>query len=75
MKLKLDRLSIVNYKEEEFYVSHCLEMDLKGRGTSLARALDELFDLIRIQISFAIYKKEIDLLHYPAEKLFISKEK
>ncbi len=63
-------LSILIRQEEDQYVAHCLEMDLKGRGSSEEESVSELMDLVVMQVSFAFHKKEPGLLYHPAEKEF-----
>ena len=58
MKLKLDRPSIINYKEEaniinykeeEFYVSCCPELGLIFKGKTVQKTFDGLYRLIQLQ--------------------------
>jgi len=60
-------LRVLGYKEDNEFVMYCLEMDLKGYGKTEKEALSDLTDLIKMQVSFAIQKKEPNLLWFPAE--------
>ena len=63
-------LSVLGYEEDGLHVAHCLEMDLKGRGESNEEALEDLLDLIRMQITFALEKGEPGLIYHPAESKY-----
>ena len=69
MVLKNSNFSIrvLFYKENKKYVAHALEMDLEGYGQSHKQAEKKLIDLIKIQISFAIFKNDPSLIYFPAE--------
>ena len=47
-----------------------LEMDLRGYGKTFKKALKELEDSIAMQISFARFKNDPDLVFHPAEPAY-----
>ncbi len=60
------RLNIISYEENGKYVSHCLEMDLVATNTTQKKALDDVIDLIKAQIVFAIENDNSDYLYKSA---------
>lgn len=61
---------VLLYKEDDLFVAHCLEMDIKGRGRTEKSALNELLELIEMQINFAMQMEKPGLLDHPAEKKY-----
>lgn len=59
-------LNILGCEEEGQWVALALEMDLRGYGKSFKRALKELEELIEMQISFAHFKNDPELIFHPA---------
>ena len=61
-------LRVLGYPEDDSdkWVAHCLEMDLLGYGDSFEEAFKDLGDLVRMQVSFALFKGQRSLLHNPA---------
>jgi hypothetical protein len=69
-----DRLSGINYtavvrEEDGEWVAQSLEMDLQGFGATFDLALEELEELVSIQISFAQFKGQPELIWRPSELL------
>jgi hypothetical protein len=67
-----DRLSgitytAVGYEEEGEWVAHSLEMDLQGFGATFELALEELKELVALQISFAWFKRQPELIWKQSE--------
>jgi hypothetical protein len=60
-------LSVLGYKENDTWVVIALEMDLRGYGKTFKKALKELEDSIAMQICFARFKNDPDLVFHPAE--------
>lgn len=57
---------ILGYKnEDKVWAAHCLEMDIVGYGSDFESALKALSELIAMQFSFAMYKKQPELLDRP----------
>lgn len=58
---------ILGYKtEENAWAAHCLEVDIVGYGRNFEAALADLTELLRMQISFAVFKQQPTLLDRPA---------
>ena len=66
-------LNVLGYREEGEWVALALEMDLRGYGESFKEALDDLADLVLMQISFARFKGEPDLIWRPAEAIWFER--
>lgn len=60
-------LSILGYKEDGEWVALALEMDLRGYGESWEAALDDLWELILLQVEFAIVRGEEHMIWNDAE--------
>jgi hypothetical protein len=60
-------LSVLGYREDGEWVALALEMDLRGYGASFEEACAELSDLVRMQVDFARFKAQPELLMMPAE--------
>lgn len=60
-------LNVLMYKEAGKWVAHCLEMDLKGFGKTKNLAFLGLKDLVEMQISFAYFKNDPNLIWHPAD--------
>jgi len=64
-------LSILGYKESEEWVALAIEMDLRGYGRTFKEALEDLQDLVRMQIGFALFKREPEMIWKPAEPKYL----
>jgi hypothetical protein len=64
-------LSVLGYREEGEWVALALEMDLRGYGDTFEDAVEDLQDHICMQISFARFKNDPDLIFKPAEPEYI----
>jgi len=64
------RLNVLGYHEEGKWVALALEMDIRGRGPTFKAALDDLLELVEMQISFAKFKDQPELLWEPAEDIY-----
>jgi hypothetical protein len=60
-------LSILGYKEEGEWVALALEMDLRGYGETWEAALYELYELVIMQVEFAIGRSEHQMIWRDAE--------
>ena len=49
-------LSCLEYKDGDLYIAHCLEFDLVAQGNSQEEAHNNLADLIKSHIQFAVEK-------------------
>lgn len=63
-------LRVLLYRDEEDapgeWIAIALEMDLLGYGKTEDEALTYLRDLVETQVSFALDKKELNLIPFPA---------
>ena len=60
-------LNILGYREDGQWVALALEMDLRGYGETWNEALDDLRDLVLMQISFAHFKGQPEMIWRSAE--------
>jgi hypothetical protein len=60
-------------KEEGEFCAHALELDLLGYGKTEHKAISELLEAIRCQISFARFKNDDSLLSFQAPKEYYDK--
>ncbi|OGT32963.1 MAG: hypothetical protein A2W28_12065 [Gammaproteobacteria bacterium RBG_16_51_14] len=63
-------ISVLGFREEGQWVAIALEIDLRGYGKTFKKALAELEELMEMQISFARFKNDPDLIFHPAEPAF-----
>ena len=63
-------LSVLGYQEEGGWVALALEMDLRGYGATIDEALTELRDLVAMQMSFARFKGQPEMISKPAEPVY-----
>ena len=63
-------LSVLGYREEGEWVALALEMDLRGYGATIDKALAELSGLVAMQISFARFKGQPEMISKPAEPVY-----
>lgn len=60
-------INVLGYQEEGEWVALALEMDLRGYGSSFEEAVGDLRDLVVMQIDFAHFKGQPELIWKPAE--------
>ena len=60
-------LNVLGYKEHSEWVALALEMDLRGYGATLNDALGELRELVGMKVSFAMHKRQPELIMKPAD--------
>ena len=60
-------VTILGFKEDGEWCALALEMDLRGYGTTFEEALEDLKASVAMQISFAHFKGETDMISRPAE--------
>jgi len=64
-------LNVLGYREGGEVVALALEMDLRGYGATFAEALDDLNDLVKMQLGFALFKHgSLDMAYHPAEPVW-----
>lgn len=61
-------LSILGYREEDQWVALALEMDLRGFGDTWDEAVDDLREIVLMQISFAHFKGQLEMIWRHAEE-------
>lgn len=64
-KLNMDLHSVI-YRDGEWYLSHCLELDIVGQGATEAEARQQMGEAIGMVIEDAIEHDSIDQLLTPA---------
>jgi hypothetical protein len=52
-EIRLD-FQVLIYREDDFWIAHCLETDLVGEGDTMAQAMRTLVDISNVQIQAAI---------------------
>lgn len=65
-------VSVLRYREDDEWCALALEMDLRGYGRTFREALDDLRDSMTMQIGFAHFKDELDMIFRPAESIYFS---
>jgi len=63
-------LNVIGYREDGDWVAVALEMDLRGYGSTFGKATADLADLVSMQMSFARFKNQPELLWRPAEPAY-----
>jgi hypothetical protein len=59
-------ISVLGYREEDEWVALALEMDLRGFGANFDEALAELVEIIGMQLGFADFKRQPEMVFHPA---------
>lgn len=65
-------VSVLGFQEDGEWCALALEMDLRGYGRTFDEALEDLHDAMTMQISFAQFKGETDMIFHPAEPMYFS---
>ena len=65
VKIRLD-FNILVYREDSWWIAHCLEMDLPAEGSSPEEALDNVTQLIDFQIENALEESDLASIFSPA---------
>jgi predicted RNase H-like HicB family nuclease len=58
--------NILIYREDQWWIAHCLEMDLPAEGNSPQEALENLVDLVNLQIDDAVEHGDLQTIFSPA---------
>ncbi len=66
-------LNVLGYQEDGEWIALALEMDLRGYGESFDEALDDLGNLVEMQVSFALFKKQPELIWSPADPVWFER--
>lgn len=66
-------LNVLVYREDDEVVARALEMDLRGHGATVDEAMDDLNDLVKMQLGFALFKHgSLDMAYFPAEPVWFA---
>ncbi len=60
-------LRVLGYREEGEWIALALEMDLRGYGKTFDEAMSDLTDLVAMQIHFALYKGQPEMIFKEAK--------
>ena len=63
-------VSVLGFQEDGEWCALALEMDLRGYGQTFDEALEDLNEALTMQIGFAQFKGETDMIFHPAEPLY-----
>lgn len=63
-------LNVLGYEEDGEWAALALEMDLRGYGPTFEEAVEELSELVAMQISFASFKDQPEMIWKPAEPIW-----
>ncbi len=63
-------LNVLGYREADSWVALALEMDLRGYGKNFEEAIEDLKELVGMQISFAYFKGQTEMIFRPAEPIW-----
>ena len=63
--IRLDLRAII-YREDAWWIAHCLELDLPAEGDSPKQALESLIDLISVQVDAAMEEGDLESIYRPA---------
>ena len=66
-------INVLGYKEDDDWVALALEMDIRGYGETFADALGELSELIDMQVTFALQKKQSEMIYSPADPIWFER--
>ena len=64
-RIRLD-FSILVYREDAWWIAHCLEMDLPAEGNTPVEAVQNLLDLANLQVSTALDEGNLASIFLPA---------
>jgi hypothetical protein len=64
-KIRLD-FRVLIYREEPFWIAHCLETDLVAEGKTVAEAVDSLIAISNVQIKSALEEGDLGSVFSPA---------
>ena len=65
-------VSVLGFQEDGEWCALALEMDLRGYGRTFDEAWEDLHDAMTMQIGFAQFKGETDMIFHPAEPMYFS---
>jgi hypothetical protein len=59
-------LNVLGYLDDEEWTAIALEMDLRGFGPTFHDAVESLMELVKMQVSFAHFKRQPEMVLRPA---------
>ena len=65
-------VSVLGFRENDEWCAVALEMDLRGYGQTFKEAVTDLHDGIKMQIGFAQFKNQPNMVFHPAEPIYFS---
>lgn len=65
---RIIHLDILCYKEEDYFVAHCLQMDLVTTAETIDEAFLDMKELIMTQIEFAAENNNMENIFKPAPR-------
>jgi predicted RNase H-like HicB family nuclease len=65
-KMQTQSVHVIFYREDDYYVAHCLEFDLVAQGQNLNDAFKNLLDAIELQATYALESDDPSILFNPA---------
>ena len=63
-------VNVLGFEEDGQWCALALEMDLRGYGETFEEALKDLDECVKMQISFARFKDNTELIFHPAEQKY-----
>lgn len=66
-------VNVLGYREDDMWVALGLEIDIRGYGETFEKALEELRDLTSMQISFAQFKGQPEMIWRPADPVWFER--
>jgi len=64
-KIRLD-FRVLIYREEPFWIAHCMETDLVAEGATVTEAVDNLIAISNVQIQTALDEGDLASVFSPA---------
>ena len=66
-------LNVLGYVEDDEWVALALEMDLRGYGATFKEACEDLAEVVAMQIGFAVFKGQPEMILKPAEPVWFER--
>ena len=64
-KIRLD-FRVLIYREEPYWIAHCLETDLVAEGQTITDAVDNLVAISNVQIQSSLEEGDLAAVFFPA---------
>ena len=69
-KIKSLMVHVIIYREEDYYLAHCLEFDLAAQGNNIQESFQNLLDAVELQTAYALETGDLENLIQPAPPEF-----